>query len=53
LTILINALLGSLIIRVVDGGHKVNSYLHFVIMTWISSIIGVATLQIVQTVLAT
>ncbi|MFB6112533.1 MAG: archaellar assembly protein FlaJ [Halodesulfurarchaeum sp.] len=52
LTILINALLASLIIRVVDGGHKVNSYMHFVIMTWSSSLIGVATIEIVGTILA-
>ncbi|MFW6384825.1 MAG: archaellar assembly protein FlaJ [Halodesulfurarchaeum sp.] len=52
ITILVNALLASLIIRVVDGGHKVNSYMHFVIMTWISSLVAVATIEIVGTLLA-
>lgn len=48
ITILINAMLSSLIIRVVDSGHKVNSYLHFVILTWISSIVAVITMEVVN-----
>ena len=47
ITVLVNSLLSSLIIRVVDGGHKVNSYMHFVVLTWISSIIGIMTLELV------
>jgi flagellar protein FlaJ len=43
LIILFNALLSSLMIRQVDGGHKVNSYLHFVALTWIGSVLAVAT----------
>ncbi len=43
LIILFNALLSSLMIRQVDGGHKVNSYLHFVALTWIGSLLAVAT----------
>jgi flagellar protein FlaJ len=43
LIILFNALLSSLMIRVVDGGHKANSYLHFVILAWIGSILAVVT----------
>jgi flagellar protein FlaJ len=42
-TILFNALLSSLMIRVVDGGHKANSYLHFVALAWIGSILAVVT----------
>nr|WP_318569781.1 archaellar assembly protein FlaJ [Salinigranum marinum] len=43
LIILFNALLSSLMIRVVDGGHKANSYLHFVALAWIGSILAVVT----------
>ena len=35
LIILFNAVLSSLMIRMVDGGHKANSYLHFVVLVWI------------------
>jgi flagellar protein FlaJ len=41
--VLLNSVLSSLIIRIADGGHKVNSYLHFVFLTWISSMIAVFT----------
>ena len=51
ITILVNAMLSSLIIRVVDGGHKVNSYMHFVMLTWISSIVAVATIEVVGSLL--
>ncbi|MFB6070202.1 MAG: archaellar assembly protein FlaJ [Halanaeroarchaeum sp.] len=51
-TVLINALLSSLIVRLVDGGHKVNSYMHFVVLTWITAVIGTATLSVVDTLLA-
>jgi flagellar protein FlaJ len=43
LIILFNALLSSLMIRVVDGGHKANSYLHFVALVWIGSVLAVVT----------
>jgi len=41
--ILLNSVLSSLMIRIADGGHKVNTYLHFVLLTWISSLIAVFT----------
>jgi flagellar protein FlaJ len=41
--ILFNALLSSLMIRTVDSGHKINSYLHFVAMTWLGSVVSVVT----------
>jgi flagellar protein FlaJ len=41
--VLINATLSSLMIRMIDGGHKVNAYLHFVVLTWISAGIAVFT----------
>ncbi|WP_132059366.1 archaellar assembly protein FlaJ [Halorussus amylolyticus] len=43
LIILLNSVLSSLMVRIADGGHKVNSYLHFVLLTWISSVIAVFT----------
>ncbi len=51
-TVLVNAVLSSLMIRVVDGGHKVNAYVHFVVLTWISSIIGSLTLRLVESLLS-
>lgn len=41
--ILFNSLLGSLLIRISDGGHKGNSYVHFVILTWLACLTGYAT----------
>jgi len=41
--ILLNSVLSSLMIRIADGGHKVNTYIHFVLLTWISSLIAVFT----------
>lgn len=43
LVILFNALLSSLMIRTVDGGHPVNAYLHFVALSWIGVVIAVST----------
>jgi flagellar protein FlaJ len=47
LVILFNALLSSLMIRTVDGGHPVNSFIHFVVLAWISSLVGVLTTTMV------
>ena len=52
LTLLINGVLSSLMVRVVDGGHKVNAYIHFVVLTWISCVIGALTLGLVESLLA-
>ncbi|NIB99357.1 archaellar assembly protein FlaJ [Halobacterium sp. R2-5] len=52
LTVLVNAVLSSLMIRVVDGGHKLNAYLHFVVLTWISAVIGSLTLGLVESLLS-
>ncbi|MGM0371329.1 MAG: archaellar assembly protein FlaJ [Halobacteriota archaeon] len=51
LTVLINALISALMVRVVDGGHTVNTYLHFVALTWLGAIIGSGTLELVGTLL--
>jgi flagellar protein FlaJ len=45
--VLINALLSSLIIRTVDGGHKANALLHFVVLTWIGCLVAVLTMSVV------
>ncbi|WP_284006923.1 archaellar assembly protein FlaJ [Haloarcula pelagica] len=41
--IMFSAMLSSLMIRTVDGGHKANTYMHFVILTWIGAITGTFT----------
>ncbi|WP_135825940.1 archaellar assembly protein FlaJ [Halorussus ruber] len=41
--ILLNSVLSSLMVRIADGGHKVNAYMHFVLLTWTSSSIAVFT----------
>jgi len=52
LVILFNALLSSLMIRTVDGGHKMNAYVHFVILAWIGALVGIMTRRIVGTLIA-
>ena len=49
--ILFNALLSSLMIRTADGGHKVNSYLHFVLLTWIGATVGLLVQLMVSSLL--
>ena len=41
LVVLFNALLSALMIRTVDGGHTVNSFVHFVVLAWTSSLVAV------------
>ncbi len=50
--IMFSALLSALMIRTVDGGHKVNSYMHFVLLAWISALVAVATKWLIGTFLA-
>jgi flagellar protein FlaJ len=45
--VMINAVLSSLIIRTVDGGHKANALLHFVLLTWIGCTVSVLTMSVV------
>jgi flagellar protein FlaJ len=45
--VMINAVLSSLIIRTVDGGHKANALLHFVLLTWIGCTVAVLTMSVV------
>ncbi len=42
LILLIHAMLSSIMIKIVDGGHQVNAYFHFVNMMWIATICGYA-----------
>lgn len=41
--VLLNAVLSSLMIRLTDRGHFLNSYVHFVLLTWLGAIIAVVT----------
>ena len=52
MVILFNALLSSLMIRTVDGGHKMNAYLHFVVLAWIGAVVGVMTRVVVGTLIS-
>jgi len=39
---IIHSTLSSVMIKIVDGGHQVNAYFHFVNMMWISAMCGFA-----------
>jgi flagellar protein FlaJ len=52
IVIVFNALLSSLMIRTTDGGHKLNAYMHFVILLWLGSLISVFTKNMVSSFLA-
>jgi flagellar protein FlaJ len=52
LIILFNAVLSSLMIRTIDGGHKTNAYVHFVVLTWLGSLTAIATKHLVTTLLS-
>ena len=45
-------MLSALMIRTVDGGHKMNTYIHFVILAWIAAIIAIMTKTLVSVFLA-
>lgn len=49
--VFLNAMMSSLMIRMVDGGHKANSSLHFVALTWMGCGIGIATGVVAETVI--
>ncbi|MFB6128415.1 MAG: archaellar assembly protein FlaJ [Halorhabdus sp.] len=50
--VIFNALLSALMIRTTDGGHKLNSYMHFVALSWIGAIVAVSTKFIVSSVIS-
>ncbi|WP_302081708.1 archaellar assembly protein FlaJ [Salinibaculum rarum] len=41
--IMFGAMLSSLMIRTIDGGHKMNTYLHFVTLTWVGALTAIVT----------
>ena len=41
--IMFSAMLSALMIRTIDGGHKANTYLHFVLLAWIGGVTGTFT----------
>ena len=51
LVILFNAILSSLMIRTVDGGHKANAYLHLVALVWLGAIGAIVTQFVVSSFL--
>ncbi len=50
--IMFGAMLSALMVRTVDGGHKINTYVHFVALTWVGSITAVVTKWLVTQFLA-
>jgi flagellar protein FlaJ len=48
LTILLNALLSSVMVRVSDRGHQISGYVHFVALTWTGSLTAVVTRMVVD-----
>ncbi|MDL5361087.1 archaellar assembly protein FlaJ [Halalkalicoccus sp. NIPERK01] len=46
--ILFNALLSSIMIRTVDGGNKANSFIHFVLLSWLGCLTAVVTTRLVE-----
>jgi len=43
IVIMFGAMLSALMVRTVDGGHKANTYLHFVLLSWIGAVTSIAT----------
>ncbi|QLG49270.1 archaellar assembly protein FlaJ [Natrinema halophilum] len=52
LTILINAALSAVMIRITDRGHIISSLVHFVFMTWLGAVIAVVTEFVVNAVIS-
>jgi flagellar protein FlaJ len=50
--IMFSAMLSALMIRTIDGGHKANTYMHFVLLSWIGAITGTFTKWLVTQFLA-
>ncbi len=50
--IMFSAMLSAMMIRTVDGGHKVNTYIHFVAMAWIAALTAILTRTVVGAFLA-
>ncbi|WP_254762008.1 archaellar assembly protein FlaJ [Natrinema marinum] len=52
LTILINAALSAVMIRITDRGHIISGLVHFVFMTWLGAVIAVVTQYVVNAVIS-
>lgn len=50
--IVYNAMLSALMIRMADGGHKLNSFVHFVLLTWLGAIVAWFTQVLITELLA-
>jgi flagellar protein FlaJ len=50
--ILYNGLVSALMIRTIDGGHKLNAYVHFVALTWIAALVAVLTRAVTASLLS-
>lgn len=50
--IVFNAMLSALMVRTLDGGHKMNAYMHFVFLTWLGALTAVLTKWMVTQFLA-
>jgi len=50
--VLFGAMLSALMVRTVDGGHKMNTYIHFVALTWLGAVTAIATKALVSTFLS-
>jgi len=50
--IMFSAMLSALMIRTVDGGHKINTYMHFVILAWVGALTAILTRIVVSGVLS-
>ncbi|MFB6162533.1 MAG: archaellar assembly protein FlaJ [Halococcoides sp.] len=46
--IVFNAILSAMMIRTLDGGHKMNTYMHIVVLTWIGSVVAIFTRHMVD-----
>ncbi|MFC6719365.1 archaellar assembly protein FlaJ [Natrialbaceae archaeon GCM10025810] len=51
LVLVFNALVSSLILRLVDGGHFGNSYVHFTALLWLGAITGTITQRLIDTII--
>ena len=52
LTIVINAALSAVMIRITDRGHIISALVHFVFMTWLGAVIAVVTQYVVTAVIS-
>jgi flagellar protein FlaJ len=52
LLVLVNALLSSVMIRLIDRGHLSNAYLHFVLLTWLGAVTATVTKVVVASVVS-